>query len=93
MSSQRSLLPTAEDLRQAWRDSPRWRGIQRTYKAEDVVRLLDETSHAILFTRELMRTALEHLPPHARGLFGDLTSANEERIRAILLKNLNRQSP
>ena len=31
----RSLLPTAEELRQAWRDSPRWRGIQRTYKAEE----------------------------------------------------------
>jgi hypothetical protein len=36
--------------------------------------------------------ALEHLPPHVRGLFGDLTPANAERIRAILLKNLNRQS-
>jgi isocitrate lyase len=39
MSLPRSLLPTAEDLRQAWRDSPRWRGIQRTYRPEDVVRL------------------------------------------------------
>jgi len=36
--------------------------------------------------------ALEHLPPQARGLFGDLTPAKAERIRAILLKNLNRQS-
>ena len=36
--------------------------------------------------------ALEHLPPHARGLFGDLTPAKAERIRAILLKNLNRPS-
>jgi isocitrate lyase len=39
MSLQRSLLPTAEDLRNLWRDSPRWRGIERAYKAEDVVRL------------------------------------------------------
>ena len=29
---------------------------------EDVVRLLDETSHAIQFNRELLRAALEHLP-------------------------------
>src|SRR5437763_15078084 len=35
----RSQLPTAEDLRSLWRDSPRWRGIQRPYSAEDVVRL------------------------------------------------------
>jgi isocitrate lyase len=39
MSLQRSLLPTAEDLRNLWRDSPRWRGIERAYSAEDVVRL------------------------------------------------------
>src|ERR1700753_3764016 len=38
MSLQRSL-PTAEELRNTWRDSPRWRGVQRTYSAEDVVRL------------------------------------------------------
>lgn len=34
----------------------------RNMRPEDVVRLLDETSHAILFTRELLRTALENLP-------------------------------
>jgi isocitrate lyase len=39
MSPQRSLLPTAEDLRDTWRDSPRWRGIERPYRPEDVVRL------------------------------------------------------
>jgi isocitrate lyase len=38
MSPQRSL-PTAEDLRNLWRDSPRWGGIERPYKPEDVVRL------------------------------------------------------
>ena len=32
-------LPTAAELRQAWQDSPRWRGIDRPYQAEDVVRL------------------------------------------------------
>ncbi|HEY2686760.1 MAG TPA: cupin-like domain-containing protein [Steroidobacteraceae bacterium] len=36
--------------------------------------------------------ALEHLPPHLRGLFGDLTPGNAERIRSILLKNLQRPS-
>jgi isocitrate lyase len=39
MSAQRSQLPTADELRKTWRDSPRWRGIERPYKAEDVVRL------------------------------------------------------
>ncbi|HEV7446188.1 MAG TPA: isocitrate lyase [Steroidobacteraceae bacterium] len=39
MSLQRSQLPTAEELRNTWRDSPRWRGIERPYSAEDVVRL------------------------------------------------------
>jgi isocitrate lyase len=39
MSLQRSQLPTAEELRNTWRDSPRWRGIERPYRAEDVVRL------------------------------------------------------
>ncbi len=32
-------LPSAADLRRSWQDSPRWRGIARTYRAEDVVRL------------------------------------------------------
>jgi isocitrate lyase len=32
-------LPSAEELRRAWRDSPRWRGVQRGYDAADVVRL------------------------------------------------------
>ena len=32
-------LPTAEDLRRSWRESPRWRGVQRGYDAADVVRL------------------------------------------------------
>jgi hypothetical protein len=34
--------------------------------------------------------ALEHLPPETQGLFGELTAAKAERIRAILLKNLKR---
>ena len=38
MSLTRSL-PTAEELQRNWRDSPRWRGVVRGYKAEDVVRL------------------------------------------------------
>src|SRR5215471_11415950 len=39
MSLQRSQLPTADEFRNTWRDSPRWRGVERTYRAEDVVRL------------------------------------------------------
>src|ERR1700761_6726363 len=39
MSLQRSTLPTAEELRNTWRDSTRWRGIERPYRAGDVVRL------------------------------------------------------
>src|SRR5205807_681376 len=30
-------LPTAEDLRRAWRDSPRWQGVRRAYDAGDAV--------------------------------------------------------
>jgi isocitrate lyase len=37
--SLRSQLPAAEELRTLWRNSPRWRGIERPYSAEDVVRL------------------------------------------------------
>ena len=36
-------------------------------------------------------TALEHLPPETRGLFGELTEANADRIRALLLKSLARK--
>jgi isocitrate lyase len=32
-------LPTADELRRQWNESPRWRGIKRGYQAEDVVRL------------------------------------------------------
>jgi isocitrate lyase len=35
----REPLPTAEDITLDWATSPRWRGIERTYSAEDVVRL------------------------------------------------------
>ena len=35
--------------------------------------------------------ALEHLSPEVRGLFGELTQANADRIRSILLKNLSRK--
>ena len=39
MSLQRPQLATAEEMRKTWRDSPRWRGVERPYSAEDVVRL------------------------------------------------------
>jgi isocitrate lyase len=32
-------LPSAEDLERSWRESPRWRTVQRAYAARDVVRL------------------------------------------------------
>ena len=32
-------LPTADELRRTWKDSPRWRGVQRGYDAKQVVRL------------------------------------------------------
>src|SRR3984885_8884039 len=40
MMMQQRTLPSAEELRRYWNDSPRWRGITRAYSAEDVVRLL-----------------------------------------------------
>ena len=38
MSTHKSL-PDASSFARDWRDSPRWRGVTRPYKAEDVVRL------------------------------------------------------
>jgi isocitrate lyase len=35
----RALMPTAEEITIDWATSPRWRGIEHTYSAEDVVRL------------------------------------------------------
>jgi hypothetical protein len=35
--------------------------------------------------------ALEHLPPEARGLFGELTGPKADRIRAMLIKSLSRR--
>jgi isocitrate lyase len=32
-------LPSAEEIRRNWQDSPRWRGVVRPYQPEDVVRL------------------------------------------------------
>jgi len=32
-------LPSAEELRKDWETNPRWQGVERTYRAEDVVRL------------------------------------------------------
>ncbi|HEX4375828.1 MAG TPA: isocitrate lyase [Steroidobacteraceae bacterium] len=37
--SQTRSLPTADEIRRTWQESPRWRGVTRPYKAEDVVRL------------------------------------------------------
>jgi isocitrate lyase len=37
--TQNRALPTADELRNSWRDSPRWRGVERAYGAQDVARL------------------------------------------------------
>src|SRR5690349_16455942 len=37
--SDRRLKGEAEELRQQWETDPRWNGIERTYSAEDVIRL------------------------------------------------------
>src|SRR3954463_6846372 len=59
MSLQRSQLPTADELRNTWRDSPRWRAIARPYSAEDIVRVRGknavEHSHARLTSEKLWR--------------------------------------
>ena len=39
MTTATRTLPTADELRRAWQESPRWRGIERGYRPEDVVRL------------------------------------------------------
>jgi isocitrate lyase len=35
----KTALPTAEQLRLDWQNNPRWKGVTRSYRAEDVVRL------------------------------------------------------
>ena len=35
----RAVLPTAEQIKLDWQNNPRWNGVTRPYKAEDVVRL------------------------------------------------------
>ncbi len=53
-------LPTADELRRNWKDSPRWRGVTRGYSAEDVVRLRGtlpiEHSVARITAEKLWRT-------------------------------------
>ncbi len=65
------LLPSADDLRRMWQDSPRWRGIERAYQAEDVVRLRGtiavEHSLARLTAEKLWRTLNERPFVNALG--------------------------
>jgi isocitrate lyase len=64
-------LPTADDLRRQWRDSPRWRGIRRAYDTKDVVRLRGtiavEHSIARLTAEKLWRYLTEHSFVNALG--------------------------
>ena len=39
MTTATRTLPSADELRRSWHESPRWRGIERGYRPEDVVRL------------------------------------------------------
>jgi len=64
MSLQR-LLPTADELRRNWSESPRWRGIVRGYEPEDVVRLRGTipVEHSIArFTSEKLWRYLNEKP-------------------------------
>ena len=65
------LLPSADDLRRMWQDSPRWRGIERAYRAEDIVRLRGtiavEHSLARLTAEKLWRTLNERPFVNALG--------------------------
>ena len=64
-------MPTADELRRQWRESPRWRGIRRTYDAKDVVRLRGtiavEHSIARLTAEKLWRYLTEHSFVNALG--------------------------
>ncbi len=70
MNSLRTL-PSADELRHTWRDSPRWHGITRAYSAEDVVRLRGtiavEHSIARLTAEKLWRQLNERPFVHALG--------------------------
>jgi isocitrate lyase len=79
-------LPSAQDLRRSWQDSPRWRGIERAYRPEDVVRLRGtipiEHSLARLTAEKLWRTLNER--PFVNAL-GALTGNQAlQQIRAGL---------
>src|SRR5579864_6236747 len=64
-------LPPAEELRRVWRESPRWRGVQRGYDASDVVRLRGtipiEHSVARLTAEKLWRYLTERAFVNALG--------------------------
>jgi isocitrate lyase len=64
-------LPSAQELRRSWQDSPRWRGIERAYRPEDVVRLRGtipiEHSLARLTAEKLWRTLNERPFVNALG--------------------------
>src|SRR5579862_3867866 len=71
ISSLTRSLPSADELRRSWRDSPRWRGIQRGYDAADVVRLRGtipvEHSIARLSAEKLWRSLSERPLVNALG--------------------------
>jgi isocitrate lyase len=71
ISSLSRSLPSADELRRSWRDSPRWRGVQRGYDAADVVRLRGtipvEHSIARLSAEKLWRSLSERPLVNALG--------------------------
>ena len=71
ISSLSRSLPSADELRRSWRDSPRWRGVERGYDAADVVRLRGtipvEHSIARLSAEKLWRSLSERPLVNALG--------------------------
>src|SRR5438876_11972951 len=39
VTTMKATLPTAEQIKIDWQNNPRWNGVTRPYKAEDVARL------------------------------------------------------
>jgi len=69
--SSTARLPTPEELRHSWHASPRWRGVERGYEPEDVVRLRGtvwvEHSIARLTAEKLWRSLNEKELVNALG--------------------------
>ena len=61
------MMRTAQDIAREWQTHPRWRGVRRTYTAEDVVRLRGTVQ--VEYT--LARLGAEHAVEGGVGEAGD----------------------